>query len=69
MATKYVVTYKMAYADGGLAIYEFFRGSKRRCDDIAKGFGGVTDERRPVKSCAVIVGRADTWDEFLNDNV
>jgi hypothetical protein len=60
MATEYVVTYKMTYADGGLAIYEFFRGSKRCCDDIAKCFGGVTDERRPVKSCAVIVGRTSS---------
>jgi hypothetical protein len=68
MTGKYVVTYKMAYANGSLAIYEFFRGSKQRCDAIAKCFGGVTDERRPVTSCAVIVGRADVWDEFLDDN-
>jgi hypothetical protein len=28
MATKYVVMYKITYADGDLAIYEFFRDSK-----------------------------------------
>ena len=68
MATKYVVMYKITYADGDLAIYECFRGSKRRCDDIARGFAGVTDECRPVKFSAVVVIEADKWDEFSTNS-
>jgi hypothetical protein len=67
MTAEYFVTYKIAFANGDFAIYEFFRGSKHRCDDIARSFAGTTDERQPVKFSAAIVGKADEWDEFLDN--
>ena len=71
MAAEYVVAYEIFYANNDVSydgIYECFRGSKRRCDDIARGFAGVTDECRPVKFSAVVVIEADKWDEFSTNS-
>lgn len=68
----WVVTYRIEQPSDNcchsMSVIEFFRGSREECVRIALAFGGgECDKVRTNHPWGVIIGPADAWDQFLED--
>lgn len=68
-AAQFVVSYRMSYSNGIAEISEFYRGPLADCNRIVDGFGGGSDERRPVQLVEIGMCTLENWQEFINNCV
>lgn len=65
-SAQFVVSYRMSYGDDICEINEFFRGPLVDCQHILNGFGGGSDERRPVTMVEIGLCTLENWQEFVD---
>jgi len=66
-AGDWVVTYRLEY-DGGITIFEAYRGPEKECRRIADySVAPNVYEEKKVTGFKTIIGIAAEWDEFLEE--
>jgi hypothetical protein len=74
-APEWVVTYRVVPLGGcgecdvcAASIMEFYRGPREECVRIARAFGGGESDTVHTNPWSVVIGPAEDWDDFLEDN-